>query len=79
VEAAEPGRLDLEGLKREVAEGRIHTVITAFTDLYGRLIGKRIQGRFYLDEIVQQGMHVCDYLLACDLEMDPAPGYAFAS
>ncbi len=79
MEAAEPGRLDLEGLKREVAEGRIHTVITAFTDLYGRLIGKRIHGRFYLDEIVQQGMHVCDYLLACDLEMDPTPGYAFAS
>ncbi|MCH7709214.1 MAG: glutamine synthetase [Myxococcales bacterium] len=79
MEAAEPGRLDLESLEREVAEGRIHTVITAFTDLYGRLIGKRIHGRFYMDEIVQQGMHVCDYLLACDLEMDPTPGYAFAS
>ena len=39
MEAAEPGRLDLETLEREVAEGRIHTVITAFTDLYGRLIG----------------------------------------
>ena len=25
------------------------------------------------------GMHVCDYLLACDMEMDPTPGYAFAS
>jgi glutamine synthetase len=24
-------------------------------------------------------MHVCDYLLACDMEMDPTPGYAFAS
>jgi glutamine synthetase len=24
-------------------------------------------------------MHVCDYLLACDMEMDPTPGYAFTS
>jgi glutamine synthetase len=24
-------------------------------------------------------MHVCDYLLACDMDMDPTPGYAFAS
>jgi glutamine synthetase len=24
-------------------------------------------------------MHVCDYLLACDMEMDPVPGYRIAS
>ena len=24
-------------------------------------------------------MHVCDYLLACDMEMDPVQGYAFTS
>jgi glutamine synthetase len=71
--------LDLERLEREVAEGRIDTVITAFPDLYGRLVGKRIHGRFFLDEVVSHGMHVCDYLLACDMEMDPTPGYAFAS
>ena len=28
---------------------------------------------------VSHGMHVCDYLLACDMEMDPTPGYAFTS
>jgi glutamine synthetase len=76
---AEPGRLDLGTLEREIAEGRIHTVITALPDLYGRLVGKRIHGRFYLDEVVAHGMHVCDYLLACDMEMDPTPGYAFTS
>ncbi|HKB14953.1 MAG TPA: glutamine synthetase family protein, partial [Planctomycetota bacterium] len=36
-------------------------------------------GRFFLDSIAGHGLHACDYLLACDMEMDPVPGYAFAS
>jgi len=48
-------------------------------DLYGRLVGKRILGGFFLDEITGDGMHVCDYLLACDMEMNPTPGYAFTN
>jgi glutamine synthetase len=75
----EPGRLDLEQLRAEVESGAIDTVITALPDLYGRLVGKRISGRFFLDEVAGHGMHVCDYLLACDMEMDPTPGYAFTS
>jgi len=71
--------LELDGLAREVAEGRIDTVVTALPDLYGRLIGKRIHGRFFLDEVASHGMHACDYVLACDMEMDPTPGYAFTS
>ena len=73
------GCLSLEDLEREAAEGRIETVVTAFPDLYGRLVGKRITARFFLDEVLSSGMHVCDYLLACDMEMDPSPGYAFTS
>jgi len=73
------GRLDLEQLRRGVDEGGIETVVTAFPDLYGRLVGKRITGRFFLDAIAGHGMHVCNYLLACDMEMDPTPGYAFTS
>jgi glutamine synthetase len=71
--------LDLGALERAVASGEIETVVTALPDLYGRLVGKRILGRFFLDEIASGGMHVCDYLLACDMEMDPTPGYAFTS
>jgi glutamine synthetase len=73
------GSLDLEALAREVEAGRIDTVVTALPDLYGRLVGKRITGHFFLDEVCHRGMHVCDYLLACDMEMDPTPGYAFTS
>jgi glutamine synthetase len=73
------GRLDLAGLARAAEDGRIHTVVTALPDLFGRLVGKRIHARFFLDTIAAQGMHVCDYLLACDMEMDPTPGYSFTN
>ncbi len=73
------GLLDLDTLRRRVEDGSIETVVTALPDLYGRLVGKRITGHFFLDEIATHGMHVCDYLLACDMEMDPTPGYSFAS
>ena len=77
--AAERGRLTAESLVREVDAGRIDTVITVIPDLYGRLVGKRIQAPFFLEAIAGHGMHVCDYLLACDMEMDPTPGYAFTN
>ena len=73
------GRLGFEALEPLVRSGEIDTVVTAFPDLYGRLVGKRITGRFFLDEIARHGMHACDYLLACDMEMDPVPGYGFTS
>jgi glutamine synthetase len=73
------GRLDFEELERGINDGRIETVVTALPDLYGRLVGKRIVGPFFLDEVAKHGMHVCDYLLACDMEMNPTPGYAFTS
>jgi glutamine synthetase len=76
---SETGRLGLEELRAEVESGGIDTVVTALPDLYGRLVGKRITGHFFLDEVAQHGMHVCDYLLACDMEMDPTPGYEFTS
>ncbi|HJO22276.1 MAG: glutamine synthetase family protein [Myxococcota bacterium] len=77
--AALQGMLTREELEREVTQGNIDTVVTALPDLYGRLVGKRIHGRFFVEEVLSQGMHLCDYLLACDMEMDPTPGYAFAS
>jgi glutamine synthetase len=73
------GRINLEDLRRLAAEGEIETVLAVFPDMYGRLVGKRITARFFLDDVVDHGMHACDYLLACDMEMDPVPGYAFTS
>ena len=73
------GRLDARGLEGAIGDQTIETVVTAFPDLYGRLVGKRIHAPFYLEEVVERGVHACDYLLACDMEMDPTPGYAFTS
>jgi glutamine synthetase len=73
------GRIDLEELKRLIANDEIDTVLVVFPDMYGRLVGKRIVGRFFIDEVVEGSIHACDYLLACDMDMDPVPGYAFTS
>jgi glutamine synthetase len=56
--------------------GPIDTVLVVFPDMYGRLVGKRIVGRFFVE---QSEIHACDYLLACDVDMDPVPGYQFTS
>ncbi|HYB97592.1 MAG TPA: glutamine synthetase family protein [Candidatus Limnocylindrales bacterium] len=76
---AASGRLSLSELERLIRSGEIDTVMTVFPDLYGRLVGKRITGHFFLEETAADGMHCCDYLLACDMEMDPVAGYEFAS
>jgi glutamine synthetase len=77
-ESAE-GRLSREALQRRVEAGEVDTVLVVFPDMYGRLVGKRVTAHYFLSEIVDEGMHACDYLFACDMDMDPVPGYAFAS
>jgi glutamine synthetase len=73
------GKIDSDTLKRMVADDEIDTVIAAFPDMYGRLVGKRVVARFFVDEVMSHGLHACDYLLACDMDMDPVPGYAYTS
>jgi glutamine synthetase len=76
---AHAGPVDLATLAERVADGSIDTVMVAFADLFGRLVGKRVTGRYFLETVAHGGMHVCDYLLACDVEMNPVPGYALTS
>ncbi|MEY2958095.1 MAG: hypothetical protein RLZZ01_663 [Actinomycetota bacterium] len=71
--------LSEEGLRAAAADGSIDTVIVAFTDHYGRLVGKRFDARFFCESAIDDGTHACDYLLCVDMEMEPTPGYAFAS
>ena len=73
------GMLTLESLQQEVSAGQIDTVLAVFPDLYGRLVGKRIEAEFFLEQIALQGMHACDYLLTVDMEMDVVEGYEFAN
>lgn len=43
-----PGMLTLEGLKDLAAKGEIDTVVMGFTDMVGRLAGKRYDVDFFL-------------------------------
>src|SRR5712691_2553737 len=71
--------LTLAELRTDVESGAIDTVVAAFTDMQGRLMGKREQAEYFLDETAEHGLEGCNYLLGLDMEMDPQPGYAMAS
>jgi glutamine synthetase len=71
--------ISLDELRSEVENGAIDTVVVAFTDMQGRLMGKRLHGEFFVDQAAEHGIEGCDYLLALEMEMDPVPGYALAS
>ena len=73
------GMLTLEELARQVQSEDIDTVIIAFSDHYGRLMGKRLDAEYFLAEAAGQGTHACNYLLTTDMEMEPVPGYDFAN
>jgi glutamine synthetase len=72
--------LTLEELRSAVEEGSIDTVVVAFTDMQGRLMGKRVHAEFFIEENVSEdGVEGCNYLLALEMDMDPVPGYEIAS
>ena len=73
------GALTLEELRKAIEEESIDTVLVAFPDHFGRLIGKRVIGSFFLDHVVQNGMDACDYLLSVDIDMKPLPGFSMSS
>ncbi|MFD1943840.1 glutamine synthetase family protein [Paradevosia shaoguanensis] len=72
------GAYSLDALKSDVSKGLIDTVLVAFPDMQGRLIGKRFQAQFFLDGAIDE-THGCDYLLANDIDMEPVPGYQAAN
>ncbi|MGO8949979.1 MAG: glutamine synthetase family protein [Ktedonobacterales bacterium] len=73
------GRLDLAALERLVADGQIDTVLSTFPDMQGRLMGKRLTARFFLDHVAREGSHACSYLLGTDVEMNTLPGFTMTS
>ncbi|MFD7922795.1 glutamine synthetase family protein [Streptomyces sp. NPDC059740] len=77
--AHRPGPLSVETLRALVAAGEIDTVVLAFTDMQGRLQGKRFAARFFLDEVLEGGAEGCNYLLAVDVDLNTVDGYAMSS
>ncbi|HTO00095.1 MAG TPA: glutamine synthetase family protein [Microthrixaceae bacterium] len=82
------GKIDMLTLTAGVADGAIETVIVAFVDLQGRLMGKRVTGRFFVDHVIGEvdpagvalgeGIEACDYLLCVDVDMNVLEGFEYS-
>jgi len=71
--------MKLEDLDVAVDNGSVDTVLLALTDMQGRLQGKRLHGRYFMDEVAQGGSEGCNYLLAVDVDMNTVDGYEMSS
>ena len=71
--------LSMNDLVGRIRAGEIDTVVVAFTDMQGRLQGKRLHGRYFVDHVVGHGTEGCNYLLAVDVDMNTVGGYAISS
>ncbi|MFF5209807.1 glutamine synthetase family protein [Streptosporangium sp. NPDC000396] len=71
--------LTVEQLRTEVEAGRIDTVLLAIVDMQGRLQGKRLSARYFLEEVLHHASEGCNYLLAVDVDMNTVDGYAMSS
>src|SRR6266496_3920723 len=70
---------DPKGLEALIRKGAVDTVLTVFSDGMGRLMGKRVVGRYFLDHVLGDGVHACIYLFTVDMEMEPLPGFTLTS
>lgn len=73
------GNLTLEELNRLIDKRDIDTVILAFADMQGRLVGKRVAARLFREDVAEHGAEACNYLLAVDVEMNTVDGYPISS
>lgn len=71
--------MNLQTLQAKIKKGEIDTILVAFPDPFGRLVGKRFRADFFLKSVVKDGTHGCNYLLTVNLDMDPLDGFAVAN
>ncbi len=71
--------LNLDQLRNSAQALRIDTVLLAFTDMQGRLQGKRLTAHHFLDSVVEHGAEACNYLMAVDVDMNTVEGYEISS
>ncbi len=77
--AVRSGNLTNDELGVLIGKGEIDTVIVAFCDMQGRLVGKRTSARLFQEDVAEHGAEACNYLLAVDVEMNTVDGYAISS
>ena len=59
-------------LKKLITKKEIDTVLVCVSDMQGRLNGKRVTGKAFLDYVYKE-THMCDYLYTCLLYTSPSP------
>ncbi len=69
----------LQELSKAIRGGQIDTVLVAFPDPFGRLVGKRFRADIFLADVLKHGTHGCSYLLTVNLDMDPLDGFKVAN
>jgi glutamine synthetase len=74
-----PAPLPVERLEELVAAGEVDTVLACFTDMQGRLQGKRLHAAYFLSDVLEHGTEACNYLLAVDVDMNTVGGYEISS
>ena len=61
-----PGMLDRRGAaRRRSTTGAIDTVLVAFPDLQGRLVGKRVTGHYWRDHMQRRAPSRCTRATTC--------------
>ncbi|MCU1417502.1 MAG: glutamine synthetase [Schumannella sp.] len=73
------GNLTLDELNGLIDKREIDTVLLAFPDMQGRLVGKRVSARLFQDEVAAHGAEACNYLIAVDVDMNTVAGYTLSS
>lgn len=71
--------MTLKELAALARTGTIDTVLVAFPDPFGRLVGKRFRAPFFIESVARHGTHGCNYLLTVNLDMDPLDGFQVAN
>jgi glutamine synthetase len=74
-----PGNLSVSDLSAAIAADEIDTVVVAFADAQGRLVGKRVSARLFEEEVLPHGAEACNYLLSVDVDMNTVDGYTMSS
>ena len=65
-------------LKKAISNDEIDTVLVCVSDMQGRLNGKRVTGKAFIDYVYKE-THMCDYLYTVDMDMFTVPGYKTSS
>ncbi|MET4427193.1 glutamine synthetase family protein [Mycolicibacterium sp. 624] len=70
--------LSIEDLRHAVGEDTIDTVVVAMPDMHGRLVGKRLDAKHFLEDSVDSGVNACSYLITRDIDMEIIEGFEVA-